>query len=621
MIQIDFLLSENLGVPLGTATIYLAGTSTLATIYDSTGATQTNPVTLSSKGTAGVWVDPGKYKIDLKDSDGVSQAGYPRDNLGYGLQDGRTDASAYASLNEAITAIGSTPTTLLINVSDTPMTANLTIPSTCVLEFEYPGSVAQGTYTLAITKQPKAGRYQVFTGTGAVTLPDGIEVYPEWWGPTASNGIVEALASQTVPNITLQSKVYTTSVPIVITKSGTRIRGVVPGAFQATYGTSISYTGSGVALSAGIDIDNSGDYIDNLDIGYFNVIVTQSATTGIRLWHPLNSIFSKIRVYGFNGTGKIGLRVHASQQVNFEYIEVVGNSGTVVLSEYLERGVSMETGYAQATGTTTEFNKCYFHYCYSGMYISGVMVSFYNTIFEANTIGILSSSYGWTGALYNCYFEANYLYDLEISGAGTSVDVIGGVINSYGRQTFLYITSVSKLHFESTRFFTTHAAPKMFVYGALVLAPGGTVLFNNCTYPANIVAGGLDTVWPYVNLKNEAPTETYRFIVPSLTGTMTVSTAFINGVSGVAKYVFQRGGSIVNIHIYTDVAITTGAWDATTYINGASFYAQPAGSADINVPFMVMDNYYLSGSALTQYIHTNNISACNMVVEITVSHY
>lgn len=59
---------------------YAAGTNTPKATYTSTGATNTNPITLDSKGEADIRWD-GSYKVDLKTAAGVQITGYPIDNF------------------------------------------------------------------------------------------------------------------------------------------------------------------------------------------------------------------------------------------------------------------------------------------------------------------------------------------------------------------------------------------------------------------------------------------------------------------------------------------------------------------------------------------------------------
>jgi len=90
-----------------------------------------------------------------------------------------------SSLNSAITAIGSTKTTLVIDEAVT-LTGNATVPSTLHLFFLRDGKVTLGNYNLTINGQLTAPLAQIFdeNGTGKVTIAAGgvPYIYPQWWG-------------------------------------------------------------------------------------------------------------------------------------------------------------------------------------------------------------------------------------------------------------------------------------------------------------------------------------------------------------------------------------------------------------------------------------------------------
>jgi lysophospholipase L1-like esterase len=81
-----FQFSNALGFPLagGKLTTYLAGTTTPVATYQDQGLTTANPttITLDSTGSCVLWLDPTKnYKFLLKDALGVTQPGWPVDNV------------------------------------------------------------------------------------------------------------------------------------------------------------------------------------------------------------------------------------------------------------------------------------------------------------------------------------------------------------------------------------------------------------------------------------------------------------------------------------------------------------------------------------------------------------
>lgn len=189
----------------GTVYFYAAGSTTPQTIWlDRYKVTQAaNPYTLDANGTAYLFGD-GLYHIEIYDVNGVKQ--YDRDNLNFVdyVTSGsfQTQSSNYASLNAAITAIGSTPTTLTILSAGFPLTASAVVPSTLALNFLVPGSIAQGSYTLTangpVTAPPGA---QIFTGAGAVTInaTNTPIQYAAWGGGITNTPITTAnIASQTV---------------------------------------------------------------------------------------------------------------------------------------------------------------------------------------------------------------------------------------------------------------------------------------------------------------------------------------------------------------------------------------------------------------------------------------
>lgn len=97
------------------------------------------------------------------------------------------DPNYGSTLQEALTAIGSTAGTLRVPAGTHPISANLAIPINVTLRVERGGILALATgVTLTINGGFEAGLYQVFawTGTGKVVFGAGAakEFYPQWWG-------------------------------------------------------------------------------------------------------------------------------------------------------------------------------------------------------------------------------------------------------------------------------------------------------------------------------------------------------------------------------------------------------------------------------------------------------
>lgn len=163
---------------------YLSGTSTQTSTYTDVSGLTPNawPVVLDANGEADVWIN-GQVKLVLRDSLGVQI--WSKDNIGNPqIIPSQISIGNYSSLTTAVAAIGSTPTTLIID-NPTTLTGNTVIPTTLSLQFIYPGTVAGGGFTLILNGRLNAGLYQIFSGGGAVTFASGYEVYPEWWGNDA----------------------------------------------------------------------------------------------------------------------------------------------------------------------------------------------------------------------------------------------------------------------------------------------------------------------------------------------------------------------------------------------------------------------------------------------------
>lgn len=159
--SISFLLSQVriTSGPLagGKAYFYAAGTTTLKAVWTDRGkVTQAaNPYTLDANATAQLYGD-GIYRVVIKDSAGVTR--YDRDNLKFSEMEGDATANVLnygnGTLAAAVTAIGSTPTTLAFGTNQT-LTANLTIPATIELMPINGAQIIPGAYTLTGLKEPR----------------------------------------------------------------------------------------------------------------------------------------------------------------------------------------------------------------------------------------------------------------------------------------------------------------------------------------------------------------------------------------------------------------------------------------------------------------------------------
>jgi len=117
---------------------------------------------------------------------------YDRDQIAIreltGVQTANVIDYGTGTLNEAIVAIGATPTSLAFGTDQT-LTANLTIPSTIELVRLNGAKINRGAYTISFpdgTNTESWGDQQIFSGTGAIT---GLkEARPEWFTTNTTPG-------------------------------------------------------------------------------------------------------------------------------------------------------------------------------------------------------------------------------------------------------------------------------------------------------------------------------------------------------------------------------------------------------------------------------------------------
>jgi len=188
----------------GTVTVLLAGTSTGATIYAaaSGGSAITGGIITSSStdGSFSFYVDDDDYGIhqlfDIKVSKTNLITKTYQNVRVEGLSKATTIkyANEYTTFAAAITAIGSTVSTLVVSEVET-VAATLTVPSTLTLRFIGAGQLSvSATYTVTVSGEVEAPRRQIFSGAG--TVNGLIEVWVEWFGAVGDNTTDSATAFQ-----------------------------------------------------------------------------------------------------------------------------------------------------------------------------------------------------------------------------------------------------------------------------------------------------------------------------------------------------------------------------------------------------------------------------------------
>ena len=137
------------------------------------------------------------------------------------------DNRAYDTLEDAISAIGSSDQTILIS-KDAIIESDLTIGQNISLEFRNGATLFPSSgVTVTIEGSIRAGRYRIFNGQGDINITSQLvhEIFPEWWkdnlvpGTTDMTDALNAACGQTVGKVLLSNiykitNVINTNIPI-----------------------------------------------------------------------------------------------------------------------------------------------------------------------------------------------------------------------------------------------------------------------------------------------------------------------------------------------------------------------------------------------------------------------
>lgn len=244
------------------------------------------------------------------------------------------DARSYASLNAAVTAIGSTQ--CILNVSTAiGLTGNLIIPSTITVIVTQGGGITNSTYTLTINGVFQAGRIRVFHGTGAVTFGNGsVDLqYPEWDGAandsTAGDTTTRAFAVQVARCIPvslgmgnyLVDSIYAAGCPL-------KIYGQLYRA-PTVFGSTITLTAKAkIGISIGATVSNTKSELRNFRLAG-NSANSGGLAIGSTSFFCGDAKFDNIFIDGFTKSAGYGISLNSSQGNDFNNVITQNNYDNV----------------------------------------------------------------------------------------------------------------------------------------------------------------------------------------------------------------------------------------------------------------------------------------------------
>lgn len=495
------------------------------------------------------------------------------------------DVRSYANLADALTAIGSTQTTLVIPSAIT-LTASATIPSTLKLIIDKGGSITKAsTYTLTINGPFEAGPYTVFSGfdAGDVTFAQNSvrEYLPEWWGATGNGStddytpISKALAAGTGRRVQLTSNSYAVGT-IVNVPANTHLVG------RGKYSTIVKFLASGLSVKAAagavvsdltVDGDNQADttclFAENVDnVTFTNAVVKNCVFHGVALTNgATRAKVDNITAYHIGSRGVIVSTSTYNTVSNLHCYDCYNACVNVDHNSHHNIFSNVYADYSYYSGLWVHneayanvFNNFVIRNTQSAVaYNPGVICGWncYDNVFsnfyiESYYTGFLVRGAVVDGGYTPGHTRNNILSNMRIKGPG------GGVVNSYGVQIDSYDSGATKAQYNNFYNLTI----SNFYYG--VGDPYGNGAFYN-TFDNIDTRTDINTTYSLAYMDSISKITNWYGLTP--TGYMVSAPAFpLTGVEVTNTYPFSVQ-IFVNGMSGTVNAAIDGAWVGTTAPN------------------------------------------------------
>lgn len=328
--------------------------------------------------------------------------------------------SSYTSLAAAITAIGATVCTLVVDEDET-MTVDVTFPSTLALMGIKGAAITTTGYTLTLNGPVLAGRFPIFSGTGTVS---GLkECFPEWFGATGDGTTNDYAAINRAivacKRVVFDARTYKfgTTITAAAATSGLNLIG-------DNVNTILDYTaatGNGLAFAGEAD----SFYMSKIRI------TSSGSSTGVAIYSAQTSVapfrnfkFEDVYIDGF----KSGYHIEGGLNGLIDGGNITGQGKDVVGSIGINLGKDVNSAINQVTvrrvyvaSYATDFYNVYASPCYLERSILGT-----SAIALRAAVGITYAD--------GIYFDSNN--DVAINKDAGAYLFYRGTVSSVGTQTF-----------------------------------------------------------------------------------------------------------------------------------------------------------------------------------------
>lgn len=390
---------------------------------------------------------------------------------------------------------------------------------------------------------------------------------------------------------------------------------------RVTRGATLRYYGStGAALIIGIDPNGANDYLDGISVQNFRIEVDNDTPIAMQVWCAYNSYFKNISIFGNKGVGTVGLQVNSGINNIFEQIFVNGQGQTAAVgyTNCVAIGLKAIGSTGGNPATTTVFRRCYFSYCNFGTSTES-LYDFEDCIWESCQRGFVGAIL--IGQLLRPYFEANIECDLQINGG--RVQIVGGRIDSYSRQIFMFADSIEKLILDGVSFRTTNANPILFPTTSNVTSSNGVIKISNCDFSSNTKVGGIantaPNTYPRVLLTDQS-ISAYRFVFSPVTASYSALIPTEGGFANNA-YILPSVGNIVAVNSWYTGSMAGGNYTVTVK-KDASTLSDFSATSTVSQQVMRGDallNPVVQGSSLTVQVATTVINGGDLIVEVLIA--
>lgn len=393
------------------------------------------------------------------------------------------------NLNSAVASADTANKTIYV-IGYSPLTGNLTVPSTRAIKIVFGGQIDQGAYTLTVNGPFEAGLHKIFLGTGLVTFgPGSILQFPAVWHgaiPDDSTDSTPAINKSLLSGVPVQlaSGVYASYSTIHVQASNQTLQGVGP-----RESTIINYYGGSVALRMGMGFKETGGYVYNQTLKNFRFSMKSTVhppTDAILVKGSTHFIIDNVAA---TGSGDPNATPTPVPLIGYGFHFVDGAIvGTVnhIRADRFDHGIHLDTSPDEPDWTAAlvfggqggVYNNNYGIVVgnYVDTSITGASVVFRDMDVEGNYQGGVIVNTGYMTTVENNYFESNGNYDVTVGSASGPIIPMTTVIRG---------NNMSGGDISSNPYGTPGA--NVHKYNIHVVNGNGTIIENNAmSTPTNI---------------------------------------------------------------------------------------------------------------------------------------